>query len=122
MTSTMYKKYIMELYSEKPHFGRLKNPTRTIKQKNPVCNDEIIIDLNIDKKTKKIIDAKFSGKICFISTIAASALLENIIGKTIREIKNLTQKDIDKFLGINIIPSRIKCEMMALEALKKIND
>jgi len=117
---TMYKRHIMELYSEKPHFGKMKNPTHSVKLKNPICNDEINLEVLIDKKTNKIIDAKFSGKICFITTIGASALIENIIGKTIDEAKELTQKDLDNFLGIKVIPTRIKCEMMALEALKKI--
>ncbi len=121
MTSkTMYKRHIMELYSEKPHFGRIKNPTHSAKQNNPICNDELTIELSIDKKTNKITDAKFSGKNCFITTISAEALLQNIIGKSLNEAQKITQKDLDKFLGIDIIPTRIRCEMMALEALKKI--
>lgn len=118
MTSTMYKRHIMELYSEKPNFGEIENPTHTIKLKNPVCNDEIKIDLII--KDNKIQDAKFSGKTCFISTISASTLLENIKGLTLKETQKLTQNDLDKFLGIEIIPTRIKCELLPLEALKKI--
>jgi nitrogen fixation NifU-like protein len=118
MTQTMYKRQIMELYSEKPNFGKIENPTHTIKQKNPICNDEIIIDLII--KNNKIIDAKFSGKTCFITTISASALLENIKGLTLQEIKKLNQRDMDKFLGTDITKTRIKCELLPLEAIKKI--
>lgn len=118
MISTMYKEEILELYAEKPNFGKLKNKTHEIKMKNPICNDEIKIELKI--KQNKIIDAKYSGITCFISTISASRLLENIKGKTIQEIKKLNQKDLDKMLGIKVIPTRIKCEMMPLEALKKL--
>ena len=71
-------------------------------------------------KNKKIKDAKFSGKTCFISTIAASALLENIKNLTLEQAQKLTQKDLDKFLKIDVIPTRIKCELLPLEALKKI--
>lgn len=118
MNNTIYKRRIMELYSEKPHSGKLKNPTYSVKQKNPICEDEIILDLKI--KDNKIIDAKFHGKTCFITTIAASALIENILGKSLKEAKKITQKDLDKFLGIKVTPTRIKCQMMALDALKKI--
>ena len=104
--NTIYKKHILELYSEKPHFGKLKNLTHILKQKNPVCDDEITIELNVDKKTNKILDAKFSGIVCFVSTISASVLLENIKGKTISQVKKLTKKDIDKFLGIEIQPTK----------------
>lgn len=117
---TIYKRHIMELYSEKPNFGKIENPTHEIKLKNPACNDEITIQLNINKNTNKIEDAKFSGKTCFISTISASTLLENIKNKTLEEAQKLTQKDLDKFLGIEITPTRIKCELLPLEALKQI--
>lgn len=118
MTSTIYKRHIMELYSEKPHYGELKNKTHQVKHVNPICNDEIIIDLIV--KNGKIADAKFHGKTCFITSVSASALLENVIGKTVGEAKKLTQKDLNKFLGIDVIPTRIKCEMMPLEAIKKL--
>ena len=114
----MYKKQILELYAEKPNFGELINKTHEVKHKNPVCDDEITIDLEI--KDDKIIDAKFRGISCFVSTISASALLENIKGKTIKEIKNMTKEDIDKFLGMKIIQTRINCELLPLEALKKL--
>lgn len=119
-TQTMYRREIMELYSEKPNFGILKNHDYEIKLKNPGCNDEIIIQIKINKKTNKITDAKFSGTTCFISTISSSAILKNIKGMTIEQVKKLKKEDIDKFLGINIIPTRIKCELLPLEAIKKI--
>lgn len=116
----MYKRHIMELYSEKPNFGTIENPSHEIKLKNPACDDEITIQLDINKKTNKIIDAKFSGKTCFISTISASTLLENIKNLTLQQAQKLTQEDLDKFLGMKIIPTRIKCELLPLEAIKKI--
>ena len=118
MNKTMYKRHIMELYSEKPNYGELKDHTHRIRQKSPICNDEIIIDLII--KNNKVTDAKFHGKTCFITTISASALLENIKGMTLAEIKKLTQEDLNKFLGIDVVSTRIKCELLPLEALKKI--
>lgn len=119
MNQTIYKRHIMELYSEKPNFGNLENPTHEIKLKNPACNDEIIIQLKVNKN-KKIEDAKFSGKTCFISTISASALLENMKDKTLEQIKQMTKEDIDKLLRINISPTRIKCELLPLEAIKNL--
>jgi len=115
---TMYKEEILELYAEKPNFGELKGKTHEVKLKNPLCKDEIKIQLKI--KNKKIIDAKFTGITCFVSTISAIKLLEEIKGKTLEEVKKLSQKDLDKILGIKIIPTRIGCQMMPLEALKKL--
>lgn len=114
----IHKQELLELYSERPHFGELKNKTHTVKHHNASCNDEIIIDLEI--KDNKIIDARFRGISCFVSTISASALLENIKGKTIDEVKKLRKEDIDNFLGTEIILTRVNCELLPLEALKKL--
>ena len=119
MTSTMYRREILELYSEKPNYGTIENPDYEIKLKNPGCQDEITIQIKTDSKGK-ITDAKFSGITCFISTISASALLNNIKNQTIEQIKKLNKTDIDKFLGIEVIPTRINCELLPLEALKLI--
>jgi len=118
MIKDIYKQHFIELYSERKNFGKIDDKTHEVTHKNHLCNDEIIIDLKI--KNQKIIDAKFRGITCFISTVSAEALLENIKGKKIEEIKNFTKKDMDKFLGFEINPTRISCELLPLEALKKI--
>ena len=120
MSETMYKRYIMEIYSERPNYGELKNKNCTLKHQNPSCNDEITIELLI--KDNKIINAKFSGISCFISTVSASVLLKKIRGMKISEIKKLTKKDMDKLLGIEVTPARISCELLPLEALRKIKE
>jgi NifU-like protein involved in Fe-S cluster formation len=121
MINSIYKKHLLELYAEKPNFGQLAKDkvTHTISQKNLVCNDELIIQLEV--KDNKIFDAKFHGVSCFISIVSASVLLEHIKGMTLKQAQKLTKADMDKFLGIDVIPTRINCELMPLEALKKLN-
>ena len=84
--NNLYKKQLLELYAEKPNFGELKDKTHEVRYKNPICNDEIIIDLII--KDEKIIDAKFRGISCFVSTISASALLDKVKGMYMKMLKN----------------------------------
>jgi nitrogen fixation NifU-like protein len=114
----MYKEEILDMYSEKPGFGKIKDKTHEIKAKNPFCNDEITIQLKIEKG--KIKYAKFFGKTCFVSTISSCALMEMIKGKTIQQAKNLTKKDLDNYLKTKIIETRIKCQLFPLETLKQI--
>ncbi len=115
----MYKERILELYSERPNFGNLKDKTHEVSHKNPLCNDEIIIELKLEGD--KIADARFNGKLCFVSMISAEALIEHIKGMKIEEIKKLSKEDIDKFLGVKITPTRMGCELFPLDALKKLN-
>ncbi|PJE81895.1 Fe-S cluster protein [Candidatus Pacearchaeota archaeon CG10_big_fil_rev_8_21_14_0_10_32_42] len=117
-TDSIYKEEIMEIYSEKPNFGKLKNKTHEATLKNPSCNDEFTIELEIDKG--KINDAKFHGKGCVISTISASVLTQKIKGMNLHDVKKLTKKDLDKFIGLEIIPTRIKCELLPLEILRRV--
>ena len=90
-TPTMYRREIMELYSEKPNFGKIENPTHEIKLKNPGCQDEITIQIKTNKNNK-ITEAKFSGITCFISTISSSKLMENIKGLTLEQVRKLNKK------------------------------
>ncbi|MDP2628433.1 MAG: iron-sulfur cluster assembly scaffold protein [Nanoarchaeota archaeon] len=118
MNQENQKERMFELYEDKTNFGTLKEKTHTVKHKNPICNDEIIIELKIENN--KIVDAKFSGITCFISTISSAALLEKIKGMTVEEVKKLKKEDLDKAIGTEVMYTRIACELMPLEAIKKI--
>lgn len=120
MINSIYKRHLLDLYSEQKNFGELKGKTHEIKSKNPTCTDEITLELKI--KNKKILDAKFHGKLCFISAVSAEVLIEKIKGMKINDIKKLNKQDIDRFLGVEIIETRVGCELFPLETLKKIQE
>jgi len=114
----LYRQRMLELYTERPHFGELKDKTHEITQKHNLCNDEITIGLKIENG--RISDTRFSGKLCFVSMVSAEILAEKIKGMTLEEIRNLTKEDLDKFLGVEITSTRAGCELFPLETLKKI--
>ncbi len=116
-TQSMYREEIMDIYLEKPNFGKLKNKTHFAKVKISGCQDEFTLELNI--KDKKIIDAKFHGKGCVISTISASLLTEKVKGMKIKNVLKIDKNEMDKLIKIEVIPTRINCELLALEAIKK---
>jgi len=114
----MYSEEILELYAEKQNQGHLKNPTHNAKHDNPVCGDEIKVELQIENNIIK--DAKYTNKKnCFVTVISASLLTEKIKGMTTKDVLKLTKEDLDNFLGTKIIETRIKCELLPLEAIKK---
>ncbi|MCR4327718.1 MAG: iron-sulfur cluster assembly scaffold protein [Nanoarchaeota archaeon] len=117
-TESIYKEKIMEIYSEKPNFGKLKNKTHSGTLKNSGCEDEFTLELEI--KDGKIKDTKFHGKGCVISTVSASVFLEKIKGMNLEDAKKISKKDIDELLGIEVIPTRVKCELLPLEILRGI--
>jgi nitrogen fixation NifU-like protein len=49
---------------------------------------------------------------------SASILSEELVGQKISEIRKLDSKYILKLLGIVLTPSRLKCALLPLEAMK----
>ena len=79
----------------------------SFEDENPLCGDQIKIDLRVDE-SGKITEAAFDGHGCAISQASADLLLESIIGKSIEEIKKLTKSDILEMLGIELGPVTTK--------------
>lgn len=60
----------------------------------------------------------FTGSGCIISQAAASMLTEYVVGKSIADIQIMGRKDVETLLGATFSPSRVKCAMLPLIALK----
>jgi nitrogen fixation NifU-like protein len=65
-----------------------------------------------------VTQAAFDGRGCAISQASASMMTEEIIGKSLEELKGWTKDDILDLLGIEIGPVRLKCALLPLKALK----
>ena len=113
----MYQENILDHYKNPRNFGKIENASVHHHEYNPLCGDEIDMFLVIDEN-KKVVDVKFFGKGCAISTASASMLSEEIRGKNTEELKNLTKEKILEMLGIPISPVRLKCALLSLDTLK----
>lgn len=116
-SSEMYKERIIENYKDPNNLGELKSPTHEKRLFNQSCGDEIKIQLIVDKN--KIKDIKFSGKSCAICTASASLITEVIKNKDINEVEKFKKEKVIEILGIEVIPTRIKCALLPLEAIKE---
>ena len=113
----MYRENILEHYKSPNNFGNLTSYNIKCNAHNPSCGDEIEIKLKIEKKI--IIDAKFQARGCAISLASADILLDNIKNKSLNYIKKLNEKDLLRFLKVEISHARMNCALLALNALKK---
>ena len=114
--SEMYKEHILELYKSPSNFGALKKPTHEKTAYNSVCGDEITVQMFI--KDEKIKDIKFGGSGCVISMVAASMLTDKIKGMKISDIKNMKGEDVLGMLNMKLNLARVKCALLAFEAVK----
>ena len=114
----IYRQNILEHYKNPDNSENLSNYDIKTQANNPSCGDEIEIKIKLDNN--RIKDAKFNAKGCAISIASADILLENLKNKPLSYIKKLGYKDIIKFLGTELTPSRMNCAMLSLNALKLI--
>ncbi|HMQ52618.1 MAG TPA: iron-sulfur cluster assembly scaffold protein [Anaerolineae bacterium] len=112
-----YKENILDHYRHPRNAGRLDCATHAHEEHNPLCGDTVQIELCVNEQ--QIIDrVGFSGRGCAISIACASMLTELLTGKTLDEAKQIDKQDILELLGIPIGPTRLKCALLSLKALK----
>lgn len=112
----MYRENILDHYKNPHNHGEIKNPDIKFTENNPLCGDVITINLKLNDH--KVGDVKFRGRGCAISQAATSMLTDEIIGKTLEEVKNIKRENIVRMLGIQIGVVRTKCATLGLVAIK----
>lgn len=112
----LYREEILDHYRNPRHHGTLPRPDITYQDSNPLCGDQLRMDLNV--KDGVIQDIRFSGHGCSISQASASMLCDRIVGRSLDEVKKLTREDVLEMLGIELGPVRLKCALLALKTLK----
>jgi nitrogen fixation NifU-like protein len=112
----LFRQTILDHYQNPRNFGTLEHPDISAEDSNPLCGDQIRMDLKI--KDGRVEAVRFTGKGCSISRAAASMLTEEIEGKTLEEVKRIGKQEVLDMLGIELGPVRLKCALLALKTLK----
>ena len=112
-----YREYILDHYRNPRNYGKLDDPDAHAEDNNPLCGDQLAIDLQVDGDY--ITAVRFQGRGCAISQAAASMLSEMIEGKTVEEVVQLGKDDVLDALGIPISPARAKCAFLSLRVLHR---
>lgn len=113
----LYREVIVERYKNPAYRGELNPHDITFEDENPLCGDQIRIDLRVNEQ-EIVTEAAFSGHGCAISQASADLLLESVIGKSLDYVKNLNREDILELLGIDLGPVRLKCALLPLKVIK----
>lgn len=111
-----YRDFILDHYRNPRNFGHLEKADAAAEDMNPLCGDQIRIELQVDGG--KVTDLRFSGKGCAISQASVSMLTETVKGKSLEEIAKLPKDVVLENVGIGISPTRMKCAMLGLKVLK----
>ena len=112
----LYREHILDHYRHPRNQGTLNDADISCEQDNPVCGDVVRLDIRL--KDGRVSEARFSGRGCVISLASASMLTEEILGKTVEELKALQDEDVFRMLGITLGPVRAKCGLLPLRVLQ----
>lgn len=129
----LYRELILDHYRRPRNHGGLDRATQHVEGLNPVCGDEIKIDLLIANDV--IEDIAFRGQGCSISQSSASMLTERLKGRTIEEAERVIEKvramlmegakpdselgDLEALEGVAKLPVRVKCALLSWNVLQE---
>jgi nitrogen fixation NifU-like protein len=125
---------ILDHYRRPRNKGTLERADASVEVKNPLCGDEIGLQVAFDGDS--VCDLKFSGRGCSISQASASMMTQLVKGKSTEEIGAIRKQFRDLMLGgsppaddaplgslralsgVARFPARVKCALLAWNALE----
>lgn len=131
--SDLYQELIID-HSKRPrNFGQLDSKTHHADGHNPLCGDKLTVFLLIQED--RIVDLKFVGSGCAISTASASLMTDAVKGKSLKAVEHLFQAFHDVLTGkepdanvplgklgalsgVAEFPVRVKCATLSWHTLK----
>jgi nitrogen fixation NifU-like protein len=129
--AAIYQELILDHYRRPRNKGALEAADVTAARKNPLCGDELSLELAFDGDVVR--EARFTGRGCSISQASASMLTEAVRGRTREEAAALLVRftefvhgrapadgmpaDLRAFGGVARFPARLKCATLAWSAL-----
>jgi nitrogen fixation NifU-like protein len=116
MADSIYREIILDHSKNPRNKGTLDPADFTYEDVNPLCGDEIRIDVRV--KNNQIDEIAFSGRGCAVSQASASILTEMVDGMNIDDVKLITKDDLLEEIGIPVSPARLKCALLSLKVLK----
>ena len=111
----LYNDIVMEHFLNPKNVGEMENPDGTGVYGSPVCGDMMQIQIKVENDV--ITDAKFKTFGCGSAIASSSMATSMIIGKTIEEALEVTNKQIIDELG-GLPPVKVHCSVLADRAIK----
>jgi nitrogen fixation NifU-like protein len=128
----LYRELILDHYKNPRHREHLRSPQVVAEGYNPVCGDEVEMELIFDGD--RIADIGVIGRGCSISQASGSMMSDLVTGKSIGEIRRLSDEfksmmtnpdgdvpedlgDLEALQGVAKFAVRVKCATLAWHTL-----
>ena len=128
----LYRDIIIDHYRHPRHKGHLSAPSASHEGVNPLCGDEVTVEVALDGGA--VGEIAYSGSGCSISQSSASMMTEAVAGKSVADTRRLIADftammrgdesidpdalgDLEAMSGVRKFPVRIKCATLAWHTL-----
>ncbi len=136
----LYQEVLLDHYRRPRNFGEIAAPTGRAEGNNPLCGDRVTVEVVV--AGDRLEQVVFRGSGCAISTASASLMTEAISGRSLDEVRALSERfrgaltaaaprdtptsaessspdlgKLEALLGVREFPMRVKCATLAWHAL-----
>jgi nitrogen fixation NifU-like protein len=132
----LYHDIILEHYEYPRNKGEIERPDAMSRGANAMCGDDLMVALRLGEAGQEVEEIGWTGHACAIGEASASMMTEVVKGgmsddarrwvKTVRGLvtnkpdeidPDLELGDVESLEGIKNYPVRVKCALLAWEAL-----
>jgi len=130
----LYQEVIFDHNRHPRNFGKLADANRHADGNNPLCGDKLSLYLKVENDV--IVDIRFEGMGCAISTASASLMTERLKGMKVADAEALFRKfhavitqhghdeesaqlgKLSALTGVREYPARVKCATLPWHTLE----
>lgn len=129
----LYQELILDHYRRKRGEGTLESPSVAVDQNNPLCGDEVHLELTIEDG--RVTELAHTGQGCSISQASVSMMSQAVAGRNLEEALDLVEHfrrvmhgdeaadeerlgDAIALEGVARYPVRVKCALLGWMAAK----
>lgn len=128
----LYREIILDHWRSPRHHGVLEPADVRVEGSNPLCGDELLLTARLTDG--RVADIAFTGQGCSISRASASMMCEGVAGQPIDRAEGLLRRfkamlvdrgptddvgDLEALQGVASMPARVKCALLAWNALAR---
>ena len=116
----LYQEVILDHNRKPRNFGELPDPEHRAEGNNPLCGDRLTVDLVVEGG--RIVDVKFRGQGCAISTASASLMTDAVNGRTLEEANALFERFHEMLTGDPSAPAEVSGELGKLAVFAGVRE
>lgn len=115
----LYREEVMDHYEHPRNQGELKDPDFEGRDSNASCGDMMQFQIRVEKGI--LVEVKWKGIGCAITTAAASKLSEWLVNKKVDDIQKMSEDELVKnAIGFEVNPGRVKCLKLPVRVIMRL--